>query len=230
MKNLTSSLNFIIKRVFRPASANVMWLIIIAMCVVTFTVSVSLFPVAQGDTDYRYYLIMPPFLSVFLSMFGLSYLYNDIFSSVYIRTSRIYKSLRTRAVPIFALLFDIVIMLPSVTATAIVNPSALPDFILVSGTVIAIGVLFSMSFILLWAVYFGIIFFNIVFEFSGNTLAENELGLLPPELTGSLPTALLLAAAFMLFGLILSFIISDILFRVRKRPKEKQMLKGATQA
>lgn len=230
MKNLNSSFNFIIKRVFRPAAANIMWLIIIAICVISFTVAVSSAPAVRGDTDYQYYLIMPPYITVFLSMFCLSYLYNDVFGSVYIRTSRIYKCLRTRTISIFAMLFDIVIMLPIITATAIVNPVALPDLILVSGALIGIGVLFSMSYILLWVIYFGTMLFDIVFDFSGNSIIESALRLLPHKLTDSLPTALLLAAAFILIGLILSFIISDILFRIRKRPKERQMLKGATQA
>ena len=53
---------------------------------------------------------------------------------------------------------------------------------------------------------------------------------LPTELTDSLPVAALLAVVILLAGLIVSFIISDIIFRIRKRPRDRQMLKGTMQA
>ena len=50
------------------------------------------------------------------------------------------------------------------------------------------------------------------------------------ELTDSLPVAALLAVAILLAGLIVSFVVSDIIFRIRKRPRDRQMLKGTMQA
>lgn len=41
---------------------------------------------------------------------------------------------------------------------------------------------------------------------------------LPTELSDSLPVAALLSVAILLAGLIVSFVVSDIIFRIRKRP------------
>lgn len=129
MKNFLLSLRFIIKRVFRLTGANIAWLIVTALIVAIGTESMGVEPVARGDYDYQFYLMMLPYLLVFLS-FGLSSAYSDVYASVYIRTSRLYKCLRTRAVQVFILLFDVVSLIPPVIVTAVVNPAALPDFYL----------------------------------------------------------------------------------------------------
>lgn len=64
----------------------------------------------------------------------------------------------------------------------------------------------------------------------GDGYMADGFAFMPAELTDSLPVAALLAVAILLAGLIVSFIVSDIIFRIRKRPRDKQMLKGAMQA
>lgn len=125
MKNFLLSLRFIIKRVFRLTGANIAWLIVTALIVAIGTESMGVEPVARGDYDYQFYLMMLPYLLVFLS-FGLSSAFSDVYASVYIRTSGLYKCLRTRAVQVFILLFDVVSLIPAVIVTAVVNPAALP--------------------------------------------------------------------------------------------------------
>lgn len=134
MKNFLLSLKFIIKRVFRLTAYNIVWLIVTALIVAIGTAAMGVEPVARGDYDYQSYLMMLPYWLVFLS-FGLSSMYSDVYASVYIRTSGLYKCLRTRAVQVFILLFDVVTLIPAVIVTAVVNPAALPDFLLVSASV-----------------------------------------------------------------------------------------------
>lgn len=129
MKNFLLSLRFVIKRVFRLTAANMAWLIVTALIVAIGTEAMGVEPVARGDYDYQFYLMMLPYLLVFLS-FGLSSAFSDVYASAYIRTSRLYKCLRTRAVQVFILLFDVVALIPAVIVTAVVNPAALPDFYL----------------------------------------------------------------------------------------------------
>ena len=145
MKDFLLSLKFILKRVFRLTGTNIAWLIATAFIVVIGTVAMALEPVARGDYDYQFYLMMLPFLSVFLS-FGLSSVYSDVYASVYIRTSRLYKCLRTRAVQVFMLIFDVAALIPAVIVTAVANPAALPDFILISAIVIGISLPLSSAY------------------------------------------------------------------------------------
>ena len=140
MKNFLLSLKFIIKRVFRLTAANIAWLIVTALIVAIGTAAMGVEPVARGDYDYQSYLMMLPYWLVFLS-FGLSSMYLDVYASVYIRTSGLYKCLRTRAVQVFILLFDVVTLIPAVIVTAVVNPAALPDFLLVSAIIIGISLI-----------------------------------------------------------------------------------------
>lgn len=129
MKNFLLSLRFIIKRVFRLTGANIAWLICFAAVIVAVTVGMAVAPEIRGSDDYPFYLTTVPFITVLL-FFGVSSLYSDIYVSVYIRTSGLYKCLRTRAVQVFILLFDVVSLIPAVIVTAVVNPAALPDFYL----------------------------------------------------------------------------------------------------
>ncbi len=100
MKNFLLSLRFVIKRVFRLIAANIAWLICFAAVIAALTVVMAAVTEIRGSEDYPFYLATEPFLTVFLS-FGLSSLYSDIYASVYIRTSGLYKCLRTRAVQVF---------------------------------------------------------------------------------------------------------------------------------
>ncbi len=229
MKDFLLSLKFVIKRVFRLTAANVAWLIVTAFIVVIGTVAMALEPVAKGDYDYQFYLMMLPFLSVFLS-FGLSSFYLDVYASVYIRTSRLYKCLRTRAVQVFMLIFDVAALIPAVIVTAVANPAALPDFILISAIVIGISLPLSSAYFLMWMVFCGYSIFNLLSGFFGDGYMADGFAFMPAELSDSLPVAALSGAAILLAGLIASFIVSDIIFRIRKRPQDRQMLKGATQA
>lgn len=229
MKNFLLSLKFIIKRVFRLTGTNIAWLIATAFIVVIGTVAMALEPVARGDYDYQFYLMMLPFLSVFLS-FGLSSVYSDVYASVYIRTSRLYKCLRTRAVQVFMLIFDVAALIPAVIVTAVANPAALPDFILISAIVIGISLPLSSAYFLMWMVFCGYSIFNLLSGFFGDGYMADGFALMPAELTDSLSVAALLAVAILLAGLIASFIVSDIIFRIRKRPRDRQMLKGTMQA
>ena len=229
MKNFLLSLRFVIKRVFRLTAANIAWLIVTAVIVAIGTEAMALEPVARGDYDYQFYLMMLPFLSVFFS-FGLSALYLDIYASVYIRTSRLYKCLRTRAVQVFMLIFDVVALIPAVIVTAVVNPAALPDFILISAIVIGISLPLSSAYFLMWLVFCGYSIFNLLSGFFGDGYMADGFAFMPTELSDSLPVAALLAVVILLAGLIVSFIVSDIIFRIRKRPRDRQMLKGAMQA
>lgn len=228
MKDFLLSLKFIIKRVFRLTGTNIAWLIATAFIVVIGTVAMALEPVARGDYDYQFYLMMLPFLSVFLS-FGLSSVYSDVYASVYIRTSRLYKCLRTRAVQVFMLIFDVAALIPAVIVTAVANPAALPDFILISAIVIGISLPLSSAYFLMWLVFCGYSIFNLLSGFFGDGYMADGFAFMPAELTDSLPVAASLATVILLAGLILSFVVSDIIFRIRKRPHDKQMLKGATQ-
>lgn len=229
MKDFLLSLKFIIKRVFRLTGANIAWLIATAFIVVIGTVAMALEPVARGDYDYQFYLMMLPYLLVFLS-FGLSSMYSDVYASAYIRTSRLYKCLRTRAVQVFILLFDVAALIPAVIVTSVVNPAAMPDFLLVSAIIIGISLPLSSAYFLMWMVFCGYSIFNLLSGFFGDGYMADGFAFMPTELSDSLPVAALLAVAILLAGLIASFIVSDIIFSIRKRPRDRQMLKGATQA
>lgn len=229
MKDFLLSLKFIIKRVFRLTGANIAWLIATAFIVVIGTVAMALEPVARGDYDYQFYLMMLPYLLVFLS-FGLSSMYSDVYASAYIRTSRLYKCLRTRAVQVFILLFDVAALIPAVIVTSVVNPAALPDFLLVSAIIIGISLPLSSAYFLMWMVFCGYSIFNLLSGFFGDGYMADGFAFMPTELSDSLPVAALLAVAILLAGLIVSFVVSDIIFSIRKRPRDRQMLKGATQA
>lgn len=229
MKDFLLSLKFIIKRVFRLTGANIAWLIATAFIVVIGTVAMALEPVARGDYDYQFYLMMLPYLLVFLS-FGLSSMYSDVYASAYIRTSRLYKRLRTRAVQVFILLFDVAALIPAVIVTSVVNPAALPDFLLVSAIIIGISLPLSSAYFLMWMVFCGYSIFNLLSGFFGDGYMADGFAFMPTELSDSLPVAALLSVAILLAGLIVSFVVSDIIFSIRKRPRDRQMLKGATQA
>lgn len=229
MKNFLLSLRFIIKRVFRLTGANIAWLIVTALIVAIGTESMGVEPVARGDYDYQFYLMMLPYLLVFLS-FGLSSAYSDVYASVYIRTSRLYKCLRTRAVQVFLLIMSVVALIPAIIVTAVVNPSALPDFLLISAIIIGVSLPLASTYFLMRIVFFGYSIFNLIAGFFGDHFMVEGFKFLPTELSDSLPVAALLAVVILLAGLIVSFIVSDIIFRIRKRPRDRQMLKGAMQA
>jgi len=229
MKNFLLSLKFIIKRVFRLTAVNIVWLICFAAVIVAVTVGMAAVPETRGSDDYPFYLATVPFLTVFL-FFGLSSLYSDIYASVYIRTSRLYKCLRTRAVQVFLLMIGVAAQIPAVIVTAVVNPSALPDFLLISAIITGISLPLASTYFLMWIVFFGYSIFNLLSRFFGDGYMADGFAFMPAELTDSLPVAALLSVAILLAGLIVSFIVSDIIFRIRKRPRDKQMLKGAMQA
>ena len=229
MKNFLLSLKFIIKRVFRLTAANIAWLICFAAVIAALTVTMAAVPEIRGSEDYPFYLATVPFLTVFLS-FGSSSLYSDIYASVYIRTSRLYKCLRTRAVQVFLLMISVAAQIPAGIVTAVVNPSALPDFLLVSAIITGISLPLASTYFLMWIVFFGYSIFNLLSGFFGDHFMVKGFKFLPTELSDSLPVAALLAVAILLAGLIVSFIVSDVIFRIRKRPCDRQMPKGAMQA
>ena len=229
MKNFLLSLKFIIKRVFRLTGANIAWLICFAAVIVAVTVGMAVAPEIRGSDDYPFYLTTVPFITVLL-FFGVSSLYSDIYVSVYIRTSRLYKCLRTRAVPVFLLIMSVVALIPAIIVTAVVNPSALPDFLLISAIIIGVSLPLASTYFLMWIVFFGYSIFNLIAGFFGDHFMVKGFKFLPTELSDSLPVAALLAVVILPAGLIVSFIVSDIIFRIRKRPRDRQMLKGAMQA
>lgn len=229
MKNFLLSLRFVIKRVFRLTAANIAWLICFAAVIAALTVVMAAVTEIRGSEDYPFYLATEPFLTVFLS-FGLSSLYSDIYASVYIRTSGLYKCLRTRAVQVFLLMISVAAQIPAVIVTAVVNPSALPDFLLVSAIIIGISLPLSSAYFLMWMVFCGYSIFNLLSCFFGDGYMADGFAFMPTELSDSLPVAALLAVVILLAGLIALFIVSDIIFRIRKRPRDRQMLKGAMQA
>lgn len=229
MKNFLLSLRFVIKRVFRLTAVNIVWLICFAAVIVAITVGMAVAPEIRGSDDYPFYLTTVPFITVLL-FFGVSSLYSDIYVSVYIRTSRLYKCLRTRAVQVFILLFDVVSLIPAVIVTAVVNPAALPDFLLISAIIIGISLPLSSAYFLMWMVFCGYSIFNLLSGFFGDGYMADGFAFMPAELSDSLPVAALLAVVILLAGLIVSFIVSDVIFRIRKRPRDRQMPKGAMQA
>lgn len=229
MKSFLLSLRFVIKRVFRLTAVNIVWLICFAAVIVAVTVGMAVAPEIRGSEDYPFYLTTVPFITVLL-FFGVSSLYSDIYVSVYIRTSGLYKCLRTRAVQVFILLFDVVSLIPAVIVTAVVNPAALPDFLLISAIIIGISLPLSSAYFLMWMVFCGYSIFNLLSGFFGDGYMADGFAFMPAELTDSLPVAALLSVAILLAGLIVSFIVSDIIFRIRKRPRDRQMPKGAMQA
>lgn len=229
MKNFLLSLRFVIKRVFRLTAVNIVWLICLAAVIVALTVVMAVAPEIRGSEDYPFYLTAVPFITVLL-FFGVSSLYSDIYVSVYIRTSRLYKCLRTRAVQVFLLMMSVAAQIPAIIVTAVVNPSALPDFLLVSAIIIGISLPLSSAYFLMWMVFCGYSIFNLLSGFFGDGYMADGFAFMPAELSDSLPVAALLAVAILLAGLIVSFIVSDIIFRIRKRPRDRQMLKGAMQA
>ena len=135
MKSFLLSLRFVIKRVFRLTAVNIVWLICFAAVIVAITVGMAVAPEIRGSDDYPFYLTTVPFITVLL-FFGVSSLYSDIYVSVYIRTSGLYKCLRTRAVQVFLLIMSVAALIPAIIVTAVVNPSALPDFLLISAIII----------------------------------------------------------------------------------------------
>ena len=225
MKNFLLSLKF----VFRLTAANIAWLICFAAVIAALTVVMAAVPETRGSEDYPFYLSTVPFLTVFL-FFGLSSLYSDIYASVYIRTSGLYKCLRTRAVQVFLLMISVAAQIPAVIVTAVVNPSALPDFLLISAIITGVSLPLASTYFLMWIVFFGYSIFNLIPGFFGDHFMVKGFKFLPTELTDSLPVVALLSVAILLAGLIASFIVSDIIFRIRKRPRDKQMLKGTMQA
>lgn len=229
MKNFLLSLRFVIKRVFRLTAANIAWLICFAAVIVAVTVGMAVAPEIRGSDDYPFYLTTVPFITVLL-FFGVSSLYSDIYVSVYIRTSRLYKCLRTRAVQVFLLIMSVVALIPAIIVTAVVNPSALPDFLLISAIIIGVSLPLASTYFLMWIVFCGYSIFNLLSCFFGDGYMADGFAFMPAELTDSLPVAALLSVAILLAGLIVSFIVSDIIFRIRKRPRDRQMLKGAMQA
>lgn len=229
MKSFLLSLRFVIKRVFRLTAVNIVWLICFAAVIVAVTVGMAVAPEIRGSEDYPFYLTTVPFITVLL-FFGVSSLYSDIYVSVYIRTSRLYKCLRTRAVQVFLLMMSVVALTPAIIVTAVVNPSALPDFLLVSAIIIGISLPLSSAYFLMWMVFCGYSIFNLLSCFFGDGYMANGFAFMPAKLSDSLPVAALLAVAILLAGLIVSFIVSDIIFRIRKRPRDRQMLKGTMQA
>ena len=82
----------------------------------------------------------------------------------------------------------------------------------------------------MWMVFCGYSIFNLLSGFFGDGYMADGFAFMPAEFTDSLPVAALLAVAILLAGLIVSFIVSDIIFRIRKRPRDRQMPKGAMQA
>lgn len=229
MKSFLLSLRFIIKRVFRLTAVNIVWLICFAAVIVAVTVGMAVAPEIRGSDDYPFYLTTVPFITVLL-FFGVSSLYSDIYVSVYIRTSRLYKCLRTRAVQVFLLIMSVVALTPAIIVTAVVNPSALPDFLLVSAIIIGVSLPLASTYFLMWMVFCGYSIFNLLSGFFGDGYMADGFAFMPAELTDSLPVAALLSVAILLAGLIVSFIVSDIIFRIRKRPRDRQMPKGAMQA
>lgn len=229
MKSFLLSLRFIIKRVFRLTAVNIVWLICFAAVIVAVTVGMAVAPEIRGSDDYPFYLTTVPFITVLL-FFGVSSLYSDIYVSVYIRTSRLYKCLRTRAVQVFLLIMSVVALIPAIIVTAVVNPSALPDFLLVSAIIIGISLPLSSAYFLMWMVFCGYSIFNLLSCFFGDGYMADGFAFMPTELSDSLPVAALLSVAILLAGFIVSFIVSDIIFRIRKRPRDRQMLKGTMQA
>lgn len=201
----------------------------LAAVIAALTVVMAAVPETRGSEDYPFYLSTVPFLTVFL-FFGLSSLYSDIYASVYIRTSRLYKCLRTRAVQVFLLMISVAAQIPAVIVTAVVNPSALPDFLLILAIIIGVSLPLASTYFLMWIVLFGYSIFNLISGFFGDHFMVKGFKFLPTELSDSLPVAALLAVAILLAGLIVSFVVSDIIFRIRKRPRDRQMLKGAMQA
>lgn len=229
MKSFLLSLRFVIKRVFRLTAVNIVWLICFAAVIVAVTVGMAVAPEIRGSEDYPFYLTTVPFITVLL-FFGVSSLYSDIYVSVYIRTSRLYKCLRTRAVQVFLLMMSVVALTPAIIVTAVVNPSALPDFLLISAIIIGISLPLSSAYFLMWMVFCGYSIFNLLSGFFGDGYMADGFAFMPTELSDSLPVAALLSVAILLAGLIVSFIVSDIIFRIRKRPRDRQMPKGAMQA
>lgn len=229
MKSFLLSLRFIIKRVFRLTAYNIVWLICFAAVIVAITIGMAVAPEIRGSDDYPFYLTTVPFITVLL-FFGVSSLYSDIYVSVYIRTSRLYKCLRTRAVQVFLLIMSVAALIPAIIVTAVVNPSALPDFLLISAIIIGVSLPLSSAYFLMWMVFCGYSIFNLLSCFFGDGYMADGFAFMPAELTDSLPVAALLSVAILLAGLIVSFIVSDIIFRIRKRPRDRQMLKGTMQA
>lgn len=229
MKSFLLSLRFVIKRVFRLTAVNIVWLICFAAVIAAVTVVMAAAPETRGSEDYPFYLTTVPFITVLL-FFGVSSLYSDIYVSVYIRTSRLYKCLRTRAVQVFLLMISVAALIPAVIVTAVVNPSALPDFLLISAIIIGVSLPLASTYFLMWMVFCGYSIFNLLSGFFGDGYMADGFAFMPTELSDSLPVAALLAVAILLAGLIASFIVSDIIFRIRKRPRDRQMPKGAMQA
>lgn len=229
MKSFLLSLRFIIKRVFRLTAVNIVRLICFAAVIVAVTVGMAVAPEIRGSDDYPFYLTTVPFITVLL-FFGVSSLYSDIYVSVYIRTSRLYKCLRTRAVQVFLLIMSVVALIPAIIVTAVVNPSALPDFLLISAIIIGVSLPLASTYFLMWMVFCGYSIFNLLSCFFGDGYMADGFAFMPTELSDSLPVAALLSVAILLAGLIVSFIVSDIIFRIRKRPRDRQMLKGTMQA
>ena len=142
----------------------------------------------------------------------------DLYSANYIRTSRLYKSIRTRALPITALIFNTLAFAFTAVGAAASGCEALPDIIMSFAVI-------NFCFVVLSPITNGVWIATTLLMLIVNISNTFELGLFVNGYGADLTTALLLAAALSVIGLLIAFIISDILYKHRKRAKIRSTMK-----
>lgn len=58
------------------------------------------------------------------------------------------------------LIMSVVALIPAIIVTAVVNPSALPDFLLILAIIIGVSLPLASTYFLMWIVLFGYSIFN----------------------------------------------------------------------
>ena len=217
MKNLLLSLKLIFKKSFGTTASHIIFYILAGILIIGFGIAVILLPAQKGDSDYSAYIAFPTIMTAYAAaaIFTFS---TDLYSASYIRTSRLYKSIRTRALPITAFIFNTLAFSFTAITAAASGCEALPDIIMSFAVINFCFVVFSPIANGAWiATTLLMLIVNI-----SNTF---ELGLFVNGYGADLTTALLLAAALSVIGLLIAFIISDILYKHRKRAKIRSTMK-----
>lgn len=220
MKNLLLSLKLIFKKSFGTTASHIIFYIFAGILIIGFGIAVILFPAQKGDSDYSAYIAFPTIMTAYAAAAIFTFT-TDLYTSSYIRTSRLYKSIRTRALPITALIFNTLAFAFTAVAAAASGCEALPDIIMSFAVI-------NFCFVVLSPITNGVWIATTLIMLIVNISNIFELGLFINGYGADFSTALLLAAGLSVFGLLIAFIFSDILYKHRKRAKVRSTVKGLT--
>lgn len=204
-------MRLIFKKSFSNTTGVIMYYLLGALIICSLSVFIIIFPAQTGDFDYTSYITFPPLMSSFAVSAMLS-LISDLYTANYIRTSRLYRTIRTRALPITALIYSAAAFLVTVTATAFTGCEALPDIIMSFS-------LINFCFVASSSIFKGTLALPVFLMFTVNLANTFDFRGLINGYGVDLPQALLSYAVLSLAGLLVAFFVSDILYKHRKRAK-----------